>query len=95
MQHYFFDIHWNDETILDEEGADYFDEGSALYYGRIVANRIARGSVGDTIRVHVRNGAGRLLSILIANQFEQKLQAQSRVKAIVERDLARLCAVAS
>ena len=63
MQTYFYDIHWDRETLVDDEGTRHFDDGSAIYYARIVASRIARCGKGERVRVHVRDIRGRLLSI--------------------------------
>jgi hypothetical protein len=89
MQHYFFDICWNDETVVDEEGTGHFDDGSAIYYGRTVASRVARGGDGEAIRVHVRDGHGRLLSIVTPGTGYYAAPSQARIRAIIECDLAR------
>ncbi|MBL0375013.1 hypothetical protein JJB09_23645 [Rhizobium sp. KVB221] len=89
MQHYFFDIHWNDETVLDDEGTGHFDDGSALYYGRTLAIRIARCGKGESVRVHVRDDQGRLLSIVTPGSWRPEAPSQVRTRAIIERDRTR------
>lgn len=95
MQHYFFDIQWNSETVLDDEGTEHFDEGSALYYARVIANRLSRAGRGDLVQIHVRQGNGRLLGTMTANQNDPEFRKLARVRAIVERDLARQQLVAA
>lgn len=89
MQQYFFDIVWNNETVVDEEGTGHFDDGSAIYYGRVVASRIARCGKGDAVHVHVRDDRGRLLSIARPGVWRPEAQSQARIRAIVEGDLLR------
>ena len=101
MQHYFYDIHWDGETLTDEEGASHFDDGSAIYYARNVATRIARCGKGERVRVHVRDAErlptmlrfrdadGRLLSIVSPGPLRVLSTRQARIFEIVERDLAR------
>ena len=89
MQHYFYDIHWDGETLTDEEGASHFDDGSAIYYARNVATRIARCGKGERVRVHVRDADGRLLSIVSPGPLRVLSTRQARIFEIVERDLAR------
>jgi hypothetical protein len=89
MQHYFFDICWNDETVVDDEGTGHFDDGSAIYYGRTVASRIARCGNGESVRIHVRDSRGRLLSIVTPGTYRHPAQSQAPIRAIIERDLAR------
>ncbi|MFM2278215.1 MAG: hypothetical protein RLZZ444_446, partial [Pseudomonadota bacterium] len=52
MRHYFFDLVMEDERVVDEDGIDYFDEGSALYYGQMVADRLARDNAEAALKVH-------------------------------------------
>lgn len=89
MQTYFFDIHWNGETLQDEDGASHFDEGSALYYARVIANRLARGAEEAAIRIHVRSSDGRPFAIVSPTPKGPLPVNQLRVRAIVERDLGR------
>jgi len=89
MQHYFYDIHWDGEILADDEGTSHFDDGSALYYGRTVANRIARCGKGEKVTVHIRDGLGRLLSIATPGPCRAFNARQAKIHDIVERDLAR------
>ena len=89
MQTYFYDIHWDRETLTDDDGTSHFDDGSAIYYGRVVASRIARCGKGERVRVHVRDAAGRLLSIQCPGPLRGLTGQQAEVRSIVERDLAR------
>ncbi|MDO6964807.1 hypothetical protein [Rhizobium alvei] len=66
MRHYFFDLVMEDERVVDEDGIDYFDEGSALYYGQMVADRLARDDAATAIKVHVLTDSGALLAVLDA-----------------------------
>lgn len=89
MQNYFFDICWNNETVVDDEGTGHFDDGSAVYYARTVASRVARCGNGESVRVHVRDSQGRLLSIVTPGIYRHAAQSQAPIRAIIERDLAR------
>lgn len=89
MQHYFYDIHWDGEILTDDEGTCHFDDGSALYYGRTVANRIARCGKGEKVTIHIRDSIGRLLSIATPGPCRSFNARQARIHEIVERDLAR------
>jgi hypothetical protein len=89
MQTYFYDIHWDRETLVDEEGQSHFDDGSAIYYGRVIASRIARCGKGERVRVHVRDVRGRLLSIQCPGPLRALTSHQAEIRSIVERDLAR------
>jgi hypothetical protein len=89
MQTYFFDIHWNGELLQDEDGAPHYDEGSAFYYARVIANRLARGSDEAAIRIHVRSGDGRPFAIVSPTPRGPRAVNEVRVRAIVERDLSR------
>jgi hypothetical protein len=89
MQHYFFDIVWNDETVVDDEGTGHFDDGSALYYGRTVASRIARCGQSEAVLVHVRDQQGRLLAIVRPGTCRPFLPSPAGIRTIVERDLRR------
>ncbi|WP_457583218.1 hypothetical protein [Ensifer canadensis] len=64
MQVYFFDLYWGDERFVDEDGISHFDEGSALYYGQRIADRIGRDADYGSLKVHVRSGSGELLAIV-------------------------------
>ena len=94
MQTYFYDIHWDRETLADEEGTSHFDDGSAIYYARVVASRIARCGKGERVRVHVHDAAGRLLSIQCPGPLRALTGHQVEIRSIVERDLARQAAPA-
>jgi hypothetical protein len=94
MQHYFYDIHWDDEILADDEGVSHFDDGSALYYGRTVANRIARCGKGEKVTVHIRDDVGRLLTIATPGPCRIFNTRQATVHAIVARDLARQAVIA-
>ena len=94
MQTYFYDIHWDRETLADEEGTSHFDDGSAIYYARVVASRIARCGKGERVRIHVRDAAGRLLSIQCPGPLRALTSHQAEIRSIVERDLARQSAAA-
>jgi len=94
MQTYFFDICWNDETVADDEGTAHFDDGSAIYYGRIVASRIARCDNLETVLVQVRDDQGRLLSIVRPSACRPFVQSQPEIRTIVERDLRRQSLIA-
>lgn len=89
MQTYYFDIHWNGERLQDEDGALHFDEGSALYYARVIANRLARGADEAAIRIHVRAADSRLFAIVSPTPRGPLPANQGKVRAIVERDLNR------
>jgi hypothetical protein len=91
MQTYFYDIHWDRETLTDDEGTCHFDDGSAIYYARVVASRIARCGKGERVRVHVRDIRGRLLSIQCPGPLRALTSHQAEIRSIVERDLARQC----
>lgn len=62
MRHYFFDLHWDDESFIDEEGIAHFDDGSALYYARRIADKIGRDVDYGSLKVEVRLSEGRLLA---------------------------------
>lgn len=89
MQTYFYDIHWDGETLTDDEGTCHFDDGSAVYYARIIASRIARCGKGERVRVHVRDAQGRLMSIQCPGPLRALTGHQAEIRSIVERDLAR------
>ncbi|MBX9459120.1 MAG: hypothetical protein KL863_25500 [Rhizobium sp.] len=89
MQTYFYDIHWDRETLVDDEGTSHFDDGSAIYYARVVASRIARCGKGERVRVHVRDARGRLLSIQCPGPLSALSERQAQIRSIVERDAAR------
>ena len=95
MQTYFFDIQWNGEILLDDEGMVHFDEGSALYYARMLARRVSRGGGGDLVQVHVRQNRGQLLATMTANPHDPHIRTLAQRRAIVERDLARQMSVAA
>lgn len=89
MQRYYYDIIWDGETVTDDEGTTHFDDGSAIYYGRTVATRIARTGKGERVRVQIRDARGRLLSIQCPGPLRVLNASQARVFEIVERDIAR------
>lgn len=64
VQVYFFDLYWGDERFVDEDGISHFDEGSALYYGQRIADRIGRDADYGSLKVHVRSGKGALLAVI-------------------------------
>lgn len=64
VQIYFFDLYWGDERFVDEDGISHFDEGSALYYGQRIADRIGRDVDYGSLKVHVRSGKGPLLAMI-------------------------------
>jgi hypothetical protein len=68
VQLYFFDLHWGDERFLDEEGIAHFDEGSALYYARRVADKIGRDADHGSLRVEVRTSEGTLLASIAPSE---------------------------
>ncbi|ABR60106.1 hypothetical protein GOC91_19000 [Sinorhizobium medicae] len=68
MQLYFFDLHWDDECFADDEGILHFDEGSALYYGQRIADRIGRDVDYGSLKVRVRSEAGVMLAALTPSQ---------------------------
>jgi hypothetical protein len=94
MQHYYFDICWDGETLTDDEGASHYDDGSAVFYAGTVANRLARCGRIEAVRVHVRDDRGRLLSIVVPRACLSSMSQQARRRAIVERDLARQTSLA-
>jgi hypothetical protein len=94
MQHYYFDICWDGETVTDDEGTSHYDDGSAVFYAGTVANRLARCGKLEAVRVHVRDDRGRLLSIVVPRACLSQTSQQSRLRAIVERDRARQMALA-
>lgn len=67
MEHYFFDLHFGDEQVVDEDGIDHFDEGSALYYGQRIADKIGRDTDYRSLKVHVRALDGSVLAIVAAS----------------------------
>jgi len=67
VQHYFFDLFFGNEQMVDDEGVDHFDEGSAVYYGQRIADRIGRDADYTALKVHVRCPDGALLAILAAS----------------------------
>lgn len=89
MQLYFFDISWDGETIADEDGTGHFDDGSAIYYARVVANRLARCGRYESVRVNVRDAGGRLLTIVVPGCCLPAAAHRARIRTIVENDLAR------
>lgn len=89
MQLYFFDICWDGETLVDDEGTSHYDDGCAVYYASTVANRLGRCGRHESVRVHVRDDRNRLLSIVVPRACLPVTAHQSKIRAIVERDLAR------
>lgn len=67
VEHYFFDLHFGDEQVVDDEGVDHFDVGSAVYYGQRIADRIGRDADYRSLSVHIRTDEGALLAILTAS----------------------------
>jgi hypothetical protein len=67
VEHYFFDLHFGDEQVVDEDGVDHFDEGSAVYYGQRIADRIGRDADYRSLKVHVRSLDGSVLAIVAAS----------------------------
>lgn len=67
VQHYFFDLHFGDEQVVDEDGIDHFDEGSAVYYGQRIADKIGRDANYTSLKVHVRSPDGCVLAIIAAS----------------------------
>ena len=65
VQLYFFDLHWGDEHFVDEDGIIHFDEGSALYYGQRIADRIGRDADYGSLRVEVFSSNRRLLATIV------------------------------
>lgn len=65
VQLYFFDLHWGDEHFVDEDGISHFDEGSALYYGQRIADKIGRDVDYGSLRVEVFSGDHRLLATIV------------------------------
>ena len=79
MQVYFFDLNVGGEEFLDEDGVAHFDEGSALYYGQMIASRIGRDPDFNGVRVQVRTANGLLLgSIDAPKPRPQKPRPMSR-----------------
>ena len=89
MQLYFFDICWDGETLVDDEGTSHFDDGCAIYYASTVANRLGRCGRHESVRVNVRDTRNRLLSIVVPRTCLPQTAQQGRIRDIVERDLAR------
>ena len=77
------------ETIADEDGTGHFDDGSAIYYARVVANRLARCGRYESVRVNVRDAGGRLLTIVVPGCCLPAAAHRARIRTIVENDLAR------
>ncbi|MBB5533701.1 DUF6894 family protein [Rhizobium giardinii] len=67
MEHYFFDLHFGDEQVVDEDGVDHFDVGSAVYYGQRIADKIGRDADYRSLKVHVRAPDGCILAIVAAS----------------------------
>ncbi|WP_438750458.1 DUF6894 family protein [Pararhizobium sp. O133] len=67
MEHYFFDLHFGGEQVVDDEGVDHFDVGSAVYYGQQIADRIGRDADYRSLAVHIRTFEGSLLAVLTAS----------------------------
>lgn len=67
MQHYFFDLHWDGDDIVDDEGVDHFDVGSAIFYGQQIADRIGRDADYRSLTVHVRIPNGAILAVMAAS----------------------------
>lgn len=67
MEHYFFDLHFDGEQMIDDEGVDHFDTGSALYYGQQIADRIGRDADYSALKVKVRATDGMVIATLAAS----------------------------
>jgi hypothetical protein len=67
VEHYFFDLHFGDEQVVDEDGVDHFDVGSAVYYGQRIADKIGRDGDCRSLKVHVRAPDGCILAIVAAS----------------------------
>ncbi|WP_349437091.1 hypothetical protein [Pararhizobium sp. A13] len=67
MEHYFFDLHFAAERVVDEDGVDHFDVGSAVYYGQRIADKIGRDADYKSLKVHVRSLDGSVLAIVAAS----------------------------
>ncbi|WP_426229359.1 DUF6894 family protein [Pararhizobium sp. DWP3-4] len=67
MEHYFFDLHFDGEQVVDEDGVDHFDVGSAVYYGQRIADKIGRDTDYRSLTVHVRTFEGPVLAIVAAS----------------------------
>ncbi|OKP64419.1 hypothetical protein BTE77_34870 [Ensifer adhaerens] len=65
MQLYYYDLQWSDENVVDEDGVRHFDEGSALYYGQRIADRIGRDVDYGSLKVQVFNSERRLLATIV------------------------------
>ena len=67
VEHYFFDLHFGNEQVVDEDGVDHFDVGSAVYYGQRIADKIGRDTDYRSLTVHVRTFEGSVLAIVAAS----------------------------
>ena len=67
MEHYFFDLHFGNEPVVDDVGVDHFDVGSAVYYGQRIADKIGRDADYRSLTVHVRTFEGAVLAIVAAS----------------------------
>ena len=67
MEHYFFDLHFGNERVVDIDGVDHFDEGSAVYYGQRIADKIGRDADYSSLKVHIRGIDGSLLAVVAAS----------------------------
>ena len=65
VQLYFFDLLWGDEHFVDEDGISHFDEGSALYYGQRIADKIGRDADYGSLKVHVLSSNRKLLATIV------------------------------
>lgn len=74
VQVYFFDLYWGDERFVDEDGISHFDEGSALYYGQRIADKIGRDADYGSLKVHVRSGNGALLAVIAPSDGRRREQ---------------------
>ncbi|HEV7305860.1 DUF6894 family protein [Ensifer sp.] len=64
MQRYFFDLQWDGERFVDDDGIHHFDEGSAIYYGQRIADRIGRDSDYSSLTVLVHSANRKLLATI-------------------------------
>ncbi|THK38666.1 hypothetical protein EHS39_07910 [Ensifer sp. MPMI2T] len=74
MQLYFFDLRWDDERFLDEEGIAHFDEGSALYYAQRIADTIGRDADYGSLKVEIRSSKGILLATVTPSEGRRREQ---------------------
>jgi hypothetical protein len=71
VQTYYFDLYWNGGHVVDEDGVGHFDEGSAMYYGKKIAERILRDPDYRAFEVHVLTDTGLLLGVIAENALRK------------------------